>query len=254
MEMAVTREEAEARWLLDRRTAEAGSQQAWPGDVTGRMSEFEWLTLASEILMPVWNELTPDFGEARQENRRDRQPTEDGHDDDGGMEEINVNQVYSVILSTAAACNRWLKKDLGPRLRNGGQDFETSMTLDPAADIDRWARERAGPMMDGPAGEDGIGDLLSSLWHRQGAAGRPAQARCPRRGCPPLSLPSPMEKSGAWQPAFWPSLAGHGDYRAGPVGTSFPSFPSGNSVPGTGRAIPGTSLPPTGYAWLPDTP
>ena len=44
-------------------------------------------------------------------------------------EELGVNQVYSVILATAAACNGWLKEDPGPGLRAGGQDFETPMTL-----------------------------------------------------------------------------------------------------------------------------
>ncbi len=38
----------------------------------------------------------------------------------------------------------------------GGQDFETPMTLDPATDIDHWARERAKPMMEEPAGDDDI--------------------------------------------------------------------------------------------------
>ena len=70
--------------------------------------------------------------------------------------ELGVDQVYSVILATAAACNRWLREDLGPGLRAGGQDFETPMTLDPATDTDHWARERARPMMEEPDGADDI--------------------------------------------------------------------------------------------------
>ena len=137
MDGAVTREEAAARWRLDLADAEASSRQSWSGDVTVRMSEFEWMTLITEILVPVRNELAP-------------------VDQEEGTVELGVNQVYSVILAAAAACNRWLKEDLGPGLRAAGQDFETPMTLDPANDIDRWARERAKPMMEEPAGDDDI--------------------------------------------------------------------------------------------------
>ena len=70
--------------------------------------------------------------------------------------ELGINETYSVILATAAACNRWLKEDLGPGLRTGGQDVHTPMTLDLATDIDRWARERARPMMEEPSGDDAI--------------------------------------------------------------------------------------------------
>ena len=159
MDGAVTREEAAARWRLDLEEAEASSRQSWPGDITAGMSEFERLTLITEILMPVRNELALEFGETHQQD----QPTGDSHgDDDGTIDqekdagESGVNQVYSVALATAAACNRWLKEDLGPGLRAGGQDFETPMTLDPATDIDHWARERAGPIMEEPDGADDI--------------------------------------------------------------------------------------------------
>ena len=159
MDGAVTREEAAGRWRLDLEDAEASSRQNWPGDITAGMSEFERLTLITEILMPVRNELALAFEETHQQD----QPTGDSHGDGGGTgdqeedaEELGVNQVYSVILATAAACNRWLKEDLGPELKAGGQDFETPMTLDPATDIDRWARERAQPMMEEPSGDGGI--------------------------------------------------------------------------------------------------
>ena len=162
MDGAVTREEAAARWGLDLEDAEASSRQAWPGDITAGMSEFERLTLVTEILTPVRNELALEFEEGHRRDQPARQPTGDSHGDDGGSGdqeetgETGVNQVYSVVLATAAACNRWLKEDLGPGLRAGGQDFETPMTLDPASDIDRWARERARPMMEEPDGADGI--------------------------------------------------------------------------------------------------
>ena len=155
----VTREEAAARWLLDLEDAETSSRQTWPVDITAGMSEFERLTLIAEILMPVRNELALEFGETHQQD----QPTGDSNGDGGGTgdqeedaEELGVNQVYSVILATAAACNRWLREDLRPGLRAGGQDFETPMTLDPATDIDHWARERARPMMEEPDGADDI--------------------------------------------------------------------------------------------------
>ena len=163
MNGAVTKEKAAARWRLDLEDAEASSQRTWPGDITAGMSEFEWLTLITEILMPVRNELALEFEETHQRDQPARQPTGDSHgDDDGTVDqqeetgETGVNQVYSVILTTAAACNRWLKEDLGPGLRAGGQDFETPMTLDPATDIDHWARERARPMMVEPDGADDI--------------------------------------------------------------------------------------------------
>ena len=162
MDGAVTREEAAARWRLDLEDAEASSRQTWPGDITAGMSEFERLTLITEILMSVRNELALAFEETHQRDQPARQPTGDSHGDDGGSGdqeetgETGVNQVYSVILATAATCNRWLKEDLGPGLKAGGQDFETPMTLDPASDIDHWAGERAKPMMEEPDGADGI--------------------------------------------------------------------------------------------------
>ena len=163
MDGAVTREEAAARWRLDLEDAEASSQQIWPRDFTAGMSEFERLTLITEILMPVRNELALEFEETQQRDQPSRQPTGDSNGDGGGTvdqeedaEELGVNQVYSVVLATAAACKRWLKEDLGPGLRASGQGFETPMTLDLAADIDHWARERAGPMMEEPAGDDDI--------------------------------------------------------------------------------------------------
>ena len=161
MDGAVTREEAAARWRRDLEDAEASSHQTWPRDITATMSEFERLTLITEILMPVRNELALEFEETRQRDQPARPPTGDsyGDDDRTGDQveetgELGVNQVYSAILSTAAACNRWLKEDLGPGLMAGGQDFETPMTLDPARDIEHWAGERARPMMEEPAGDD----------------------------------------------------------------------------------------------------
>ena len=155
MEDAVTREEAEARWRLDLEDAEADSRQTWPEDITAGMSQFERLTLITESLLPVRNELALEFQEARQP---DRQPSGDSQgDDDGNVgqeDETGVNQAYSVILAAAAACNRWLKEDLGPSLNSGGQDFETPMTLDQATDIDHWTRERAKPLTAEPAGDD----------------------------------------------------------------------------------------------------
>ena len=163
MNGAVTRKEAAARWRLDLEDAAAGSQQTWPGDITAGMSEFEWLTLITEILMPVRNELALEFEETHRRDQPTRQPAEDSHGDDDrtidqdeDTEELGVNQVYSVILAAATACNRWLKEDLGPGLRAGGQDFETPMTLDPTRDVDHWAKERAKPMTEEPAGDDDI--------------------------------------------------------------------------------------------------
>ena len=163
MDGAVKREEAAARWRLDLEDAEANSRQTWPRDITNVMSEFEWLTLVMEILMPVRNELALEFEETRQQDQPAEQPSGGSHDDDDRTGdqveetgETGVNQVYSVILATAAACNRWLREDLGPGLRAGGQGFETPMTLDPATDVDHWARERAKPMMEEPAGDDDI--------------------------------------------------------------------------------------------------
>ena len=155
MDSAVTREEAAARWRRDLEEAEAWSEQTWPRDITAGMSEFERLTLVTEILMPVRNELALEFEEP---HRPARQPGGDSNGDGDRTgyqeEETGVNQVYSVILAAAAACNRWLSEDLGPGLRAYGQDFETPMTLDPATDIDHWARERARPMTAEPAGND----------------------------------------------------------------------------------------------------
>ena len=148
MDGTVTKEEATARWRRDLEEAEADSRQSWPVDITARMSEFERLTLITEILMPVRNELAPGFEETRQREQYRYQEEDNG--------ELGVNRVYSVILATAAAGNRWLNEDLGPALRTEGQHFETAMTLDPATDIDRWALERAGPLTEEPAGGDDI--------------------------------------------------------------------------------------------------
>ena len=182
MDGAVTREEAAARWRLDLEDTEASSQQIWSGDITAGMSEFERLTLVTEILVPVRNELALEFEEAHQRDQPARQPIGDNHADDdriiGQEEETGVNQVYSVILAAAAACNRWLKEDLGPGLRAGGQDFETPMTLDPATDIDHWARERARPMMEEPAGDDDIERWLH--WADLRTAGTLPEETAPR--------------------------------------------------------------------------
>ena len=164
MDGAVTREEAAARLRRDLEQAEASDEHTWPEDITAGMSELERLTLVTEILMPVRNELMPEAGKTRQANS---DPAGDSGGDDGGTggeedaEAPGVNQIYPVILAAAAACSRWLKEDLAPGLRAGGQDFETPMTLDPAADIDRWARERAGPLTEEPAGDD-----IESWLHR----------------------------------------------------------------------------------------
>ena len=153
---AVTGEEAAARWRRDLEDAEADNRQSWPPDITARMSEFERLTLLIEILMPVRNELALAFEDTQQRDR----PAGDSHGDGDGTggeedaEDPGVNHLYQVILAAAAACNRWLKEDLAPGLRAGGQDFDTPMTLDPATDIDRWAGERTRPMMEEPAGGD----------------------------------------------------------------------------------------------------
>ena len=137
-----------------------GSRQAWPMDVTARMSEFEQLTLVTEILMPVRNELALEFEETRLRYESPSHDPAGSHGEEGETDdqeetgELGVNEVYSVILSAAAACKRWLNEDLGPGLRAGRRDFETPMTLDPATDIDRWTRERAEPMTEEPAGDD----------------------------------------------------------------------------------------------------
>ena len=148
---AITRAAAATRWRRDLEGAEAGSRETWAVDITAGMSEFERLTLVTEILMPVQGELMPELEETRQRDRPAWQPTDDQEE---GTEELNVNQVYTVILDAAAMCNRWLGEDLGPGLRDGGQYFETPMTLEPAADIDRWARDRATPLPEEPAGDD----------------------------------------------------------------------------------------------------
>ena len=163
MEGAVTGKEAAARWRLDLEDAKASSRQTWPGNVTAGMSEFERLTLVTEILMPVRNELALEFEETHRRYDPASHDPVGSHVGDGrtigqeeDTEELGVNQVYSVILATAAACNGWFKEDPGPGLRAGGQDFETPMTLDPASDIDHWARERVRPMTEEPAGDDDI--------------------------------------------------------------------------------------------------
>ena len=159
MDNAVTREAAAARWRRDLEQAEASDEHTWPVDITVGMSEFERLTLVTEILMPVRNELMPEAGETRQP---DSQPAGDsgGTGGEEGAEDPGVNRLYPVILAAAAACNRWLKEDLAPVLMAGGQDFETPVPLDPAADIDRWARERADPLTEEPAGGDDIESWL----------------------------------------------------------------------------------------------
>ena len=63
MDGVVTREEAAARWRLDLEDVEAGSRQTWPWDITSGMSEFEWLTLITEILMPARNKHALGFEE-----------------------------------------------------------------------------------------------------------------------------------------------------------------------------------------------
>ncbi len=150
MDGAVTREEAAARWRRDLEDAEARSRQSWPQDITTRMSEFERLTLLTEILMPVRNEYALELEETQQ--RDQPTPLLTGYEEENG--ELGANQVYSTTLAAAAACNRWLKEDLGPGLRASGEDFETSMTLDPATDIEHRARERAKPLTEEPDSND----------------------------------------------------------------------------------------------------
>ena len=152
MDGAVTREEAAARWRRDLEETEASSRQSWPQDITARMSEFERLTLITEILMPVRNEYALELEEPQQ--RDQPTPLLTGYEEEENGE-LGANQVYSTTLAAAAACNRWLKEDLGPGLRASGEDVETSMTLDPATDIDRWAGERAQPLTEEPD-DDGI--------------------------------------------------------------------------------------------------
>ncbi len=162
MDSVVTREEAAARWRRDLEGAEAANRRSWPRDVTARMSEFERLTLLTEILMPMRNELKLEVEDTQQRDQPAGRPAGDGYGDGGGTgdeedtEDLGVNQVYSVILAAAATCNRWLKEDLGPGLRTGGQDFETPMTLDPPTDIDRWTLERAKLPTERPADDDDI--------------------------------------------------------------------------------------------------
>ena len=82
MDGSITREEAAARWRLDLEEAYARSEQTWPRDITAGMSEFERLTLITEILMPVRNELALEFEETHQRDQPARQPSGDGHGDD----------------------------------------------------------------------------------------------------------------------------------------------------------------------------
>ena len=170
MDGAVTREEAAARWRRDLEDAEADSRQSWPMDITARMSEFERLTLITETIMPVRNELALGVAETRQREQYQYQE-EDTVD-------LGVNRVYSVILASAAAGNRWLKEDLGPALRTEGRYFETAMTLDPATDIDRWTGERAGPLTEEPAGGDDIDRWLH--WADRRTAGTLPEEDAPR--------------------------------------------------------------------------
>ena len=58
MDGAIAKEEAAARWQRDLEEAEADSRQSWPMDITARMSEFERLTLITEILMSVFATMT----------------------------------------------------------------------------------------------------------------------------------------------------------------------------------------------------
>lgn len=78
MEKAVAREEAAARWLRDLRAAETAIRRAWPRDITARMSEFELLTLVSEILVPVWNDFRLEFEETPLRDQPDQQPGDNG--------------------------------------------------------------------------------------------------------------------------------------------------------------------------------
>ena len=156
MDGAVTSEEAEARWRVDLEEAEASSQRTWPRDITARMSDFEWLTLVAEIFAPVRNELALELEDRPRQYEQAAPGPVGSPGDREETGELNVNQVYSIILATAAACNRWLKEDLGPGLSAGGQGFETQMTLDPATDIDHWARERSKPVMEEPDTDDDI--------------------------------------------------------------------------------------------------
>ena len=82
MDGAVTKEEAAARWRLDLEKAEARSEQTWPRDIATTMSEFERLTLITEILMPVRNELALEFEETNRRDQPARQPSGDSHGDD----------------------------------------------------------------------------------------------------------------------------------------------------------------------------
>ena len=168
MDGTVTKEEAATRWRRDLEEAEADSRRSWPIDVTARMSEFERLTLITEILMPVRNELALGFEDTRQREQ----------DQEEENRELGVNRVYSVILAAAAAGNRWLKEDLGPALRTEGRYFETAMTLDPATDVDRWTGERAGPLTEEPAGGDDIEGWLH--WADIRTAGTLPEETAPR--------------------------------------------------------------------------
>ena len=154
MDGAVTREETAARWRLDLEDAETSSRQTWPRDITAGMSEFERLTLIAEILMPVRNELALEFEDVHQRDQPARRPTGDSHGDGGGTgdqeedtEELGVNQVYSVILATAAACNRWLKEGCDQRwlemagVYKGGEGWQSSGKIVAA----RAASARRGP-------------------------------------------------------------------------------------------------------------
>ena len=82
MDGAVTRQEPAARWRSDLEDAEASSQQTWPQGVTAGMSEFERLTLITETLMPVRNELNLEFEEADRRDQSARHPTGDTDGDD----------------------------------------------------------------------------------------------------------------------------------------------------------------------------
>ncbi len=113
MDGAVTREEAATLWRRDLKEAASRSEQTWPLDIAGGMSEFEWLTLITEILMPVRNEQALGLEEThRRYEPAPHDPVDSNGDDDRTIDqeedagELGVNQVYSVILAAAAACNR----------------------------------------------------------------------------------------------------------------------------------------------------
>ena len=105
MDGEVTREEAAARWRLDLGGAAASSRQTWPGDVTAGMSEFEWFTLVTEILMPVRNELVLEFEETQQRDQPARESSGDSHGDDDRM--IGQEEETGRPASTGSIRSSW---------------------------------------------------------------------------------------------------------------------------------------------------